>query len=415
MLTQLKMLNKNTLSAAIAMALLVSACGESSSSSSGEEYGDKTPIETGFDEGALITNLVDNVVTPTFESFVIKSTEQASLVDGYCLQEQAFADGLATQTDVDNAKGEAKLGWNSAMETWQQAEIMAMGPLLDNDSLLKNNIYSWPVVNSCAVDYDVVFFKGGVVNGAPYDITKRTSSRKGLAALEYLLFNDDLADSCETGSPEDWNNQSEGYRKVARCEFATEVALDIVNSANSLVTQWTAADGYAAMLKQAGNEGSEFATQHDAVNRISDAMFYLDSKTKDVKLAEPLGLFINECGSAPCPEEVESKYASQSITHILNNLLAFNRLLSGDDGSGFVDFLIDSNAQDIADTMSSDVQLALSDVQAYQQSLAITLAENPEQVFQTHAEIKKVTDQLKTDFINSLALELPQTSAGDND
>ncbi len=33
----------------------------------------------------------------------------------------------------------------------------------------------------------------------------------------------------------------------------------------------------------------------------------------------------------------------------------------------------------------------------------------------SHAKVKDVTDQLKHDFINKLALELPKSSAGDND
>ncbi|WP_338324750.1 hypothetical protein [Pseudoalteromonas phenolica] len=33
----------------------------------------------------------------------------------------------------------------------------------------------------------------------------------------------------------------------------------------------------------------------------------------------------------------------------------------------------------------------------------------------THAKVKDITDQFKHDFINKLALELPKTSAGDND
>ncbi|WP_206486293.1 imelysin family protein [Thalassotalea sp. G2M2-11] len=406
---------KHLITIAITTVLLVSACGESTSSSSGEGYADQQPIETGFDEQALIANLVDNVISPTFDRFVDESNEQTQLVDAYCQAEQSFADGLSDASAVAQAKDAAREGWKVAMSTWQQAETMLLGPLLENDNLLRNNIYSWPIVNSCAVDYDVMFFQTGEVNGSPYDITKRTSSRKGLAALEYLLFNDDLATSCESAGPDGWHNQSESYRKIARCQFAVEVALDIHNNANDLVFAWSNVGGYAEQLKTAGSANSVFNSEHEAVNRISDAMFYLDKSTKDGKLAEPLGLLVNECGTGACVEAVESRYAQQSISHIINNLIGFDRLLTGDNGTGFVDFLINNDASEVADDMTSDVQTAISGAQAYQQSLSTTLIENREQVVQTHTDIKAITDKLKTDFINNLALELPKTSAGDND
>ena len=71
--------------------------------------------------------------------------------------------------------------------------------------------------------------------------------------------------------------------------------------------------------------------------------------------------------------------------------------------------------QDTATTMTTDVEEAITDIQAYQQTLAQTLATNEAQVTQTHSNVKDVTDKLKTDFITSLSLQLPATSAGDND
>jgi hypothetical protein len=43
------------------------------------------------------------------------------------------------------------------------------------------------------------------------------------------------------------------------------------------------------------------------------------------------------------------------------------------------------------------------------------LIDNEQQVRDVHGQVKVLTDELKNDFINELALELPTTSAGDND
>jgi len=404
------------LSLAIVATLALSACNQDTSSSAGPDFSQDKDTNTDFNQLALITNLTDNVISPTFEAFQGQAQLQTTAVSDYCGAEQAFANEAIDEQALTLAKEAAQTQWRAAMDVWQQAELMLLGPLLDQDGLLRNKIYSWPNVKTCSVDYDVVYFRSGTVNGAPYDIAKRTPSRKGMAALDYLLFNQDLRHSCDAGAPPpDWNNLSDTERKIARCRFAEEVAKDIENNATSLVQQWLASDGYANKLKQAGTAGSGFASEHEAVNRISDAMFYLDTATKDGKLAIPLGLQANSCGSSACPEAVESRFSQHSLNNIINNLIGFEKLLTGQDGIGFTDYLIDVGGESTANEMTAGVTQALSTVNAMENSMAQTLAEDPAKIEQTHTEVKAITDKLKADFITSLALELPATSAGDND
>lgn len=401
---------------AVAATLTLSACNQDSSSSAGPDFNQSKDTSTEFNQLTLITNLTDNVISPTFEEFQLQALLQTEAIANYCAAEIAFADQASNEQTVTLAKEAAQNQWRATMNVWQQAELMLLGPLLEQDGLLRNKIYSWPLVNSCAVDYDVVYFKAGTVNGKPYDISQRTPSRKGLAALDYLLFNQDLAHSCTTSAaPPDWDVLIEQQRKLARCNYAGEVAKDIKTNADILVQQWLASDGYASKLKLAGTTGSEFATEHDAVNRISDALFYIDSATKDGKLATPLGLFANACGSIACPEAVESKYSRHSFANIVNNLIGFEKILTGTEGLGFTDYLVDVGDEDTANALTADVTQAINSVNLLEASLADTLVNDPTKVEQSHTEVKNITDKLKADFITSLALELPATSAGDND
>ena len=416
--------NKKLISVALASVFIISACGEDTSSSSCEGFNNSQDTNTDFDQGKLITSIIDKVITPTYEEFSTLADMQQKAIADYCQQETAFDNNDSTEQLVADAKLLAKESWHTAMNSWQQAEMMQFSQFLI-DGGLRNNIYSWPTQNSCGVDLDVTYFKAGSVNGQPYNIATRTASRKSMVALEYLLFNDNLAHSC-TGStvPTQWNNQTEQYRKIARCEFSSEVASDIVNNADELLAAWLGSDGnggYAAKLKSAGTVGSDFATQHEAVNKLSDAIFYLDKYTKDGKLAKPLGLFSNECGAQACPEAVESKYANHSITNITNNLQALKMFMQGSltadeaDSLGFSHYLIDVGDEVTANIINEHVELAIEDTKNYQASLATTLATDSDKVLASHGEVKNITDKLKSDFITSLALELPKTSAGDND
>jgi predicted lipoprotein len=417
--------NKKFICVALASVFVISACGEDATSTSGEGFNNNQDTNTDFDQSKLIASIVDNVITPTYQQFSTVATSQQQAINDYCQQESSFADGDSSAEQVNDSKNIAKESWRNAMNSWQQAEMMQLSPLLIGDGALRNNIYSWPTQNTCGVDLDVTYFKANSVNGQPYDIATRTASRKSMVALEYLLFNDHLAHSC-TGStkPDSWNNQTEQYRKVARCEFATEIASDVKLNSTQLLTNWLGDDGnggYAQKLKTAGTEGSDFASQHDAVNELSDAIFYLDSFTKDDKLAQPLGLFANECGAQACPEAVESKYSAHSITNIANNLQALKMFMQGSlsegqaDALGFSHYLTDVGDEVTADILNDHIALAIEATKNYQSSLATTLTNDPEKVLATHGDVKNITDKLKSDFITSLALELPKTSAGDND
>ena len=412
---------KSLVALALSSVLYLSACGESASSSSGEGFNQGKDTNTDFNQGQLIASIVDNVITPTFEQFAGVAQAQQQAISDYCQLEKSNNNAEAIQA----SQLVAQTSWREAMNIWQQADMMQLPPLLADDGALRNNIYSWPTKNSCGVDLDVTFFKADSVNGQPYDISKRTASRKSLVAVEYLLFNENLDHSCTgTTVPEGWNNQTDQYRKVARCEFAGEVARDISQSSQILLDTWLGDDGnsgYAAKLKSAGTSGSEFSTEHEAVNKLSDALFYLTKFTKDGKLATPLGLFANECGAQACPESVEATYSEHSLENIVNNLRALSMFMHGsqnvDEVSalGFVDYLNDVGDTSTAESINDNVESALASTQTYQESLAKTLANDSDKVMETHDEVKKIADTLKSDFINSLALELPKTAAGDND
>ena len=215
--------SRSILSFAIGSALILSACGESTSTTSGPGLEPTPTPDTSFNQKALLENIADNIITPTFAQFESVSAAQIQAVDTYCKMEAMASQGNATSEQVTALRNEAKTAWRNTMNVWQQAELMKVGPLADNDGLLRNKIYSWPVVSSCSVDFEVVNFRAGEVNGQPYNIANRTPSRRGLAALEYLLFNEQLNHSCTTSTqPDNWDNQTDEYRKVARCEFAVE-------------------------------------------------------------------------------------------------------------------------------------------------------------------------------------------------
>ena len=412
---------------ATAVSLALVGCGESGSSSQGSGFGGGSDNGNGnngnggnitFNEQQMLVNLTDNVLTPTFEAFAAQSQQQRQAIADYC----GLVESSATAALIAESRTAAQASWRTTMDSWQQVEVMQVGPLSADFNALRNHVYSWPVTNSCSVDQDVVFFREGNINGTPYDISRRTDTRRGLDSLEYLLFNDNLGHSCSSNSGviANWNAQDDASRLRDRCRFAVEVAKDVVNSGESLINQWQGANGGAATFKTAGSAGNAFESAHAAVNAISDAMFYIDSQTKDAKLAKPLGIAGSGCGNDSCLDAVESPLSQHSLANVINNLKALEKLYlgrnaEGDSALGFYHFMVDLDDKAGADQMAADITAAIAAAEAMNTSLLNTLKSDPDQVSTLHAAVKRITDQMKTNYITLLSLELPATSAGDND
>jgi predicted lipoprotein len=409
-----KLVNLVLNSVAIGVIMSLVACGESTSSTQGALFSQAvTPPaapSNNFNQTLLLQSLTDNVIVPTYTKFAQLAIDQQTAIGDYC-------DALTSQaTDTDAKQISAKQSWRDAMAVWQIAEVMQIGPLLDNNNALRNKIYSWPNTSACALDQDVV-----LAEQAGYDISSRTPSRKGLDAIEYLLFNPNLEHSCTVfgTDPQGWNNRTDADRTAARCGLAKIAATDLVSNTQELLTAWNGTatvQGYADILKNAGQVDSIFSNAQDAVNDVSDAIFYIEKFTKDAKLATPLGVFANDCGLVACAENVESRFAYHSLQNIISNIQGLN-ILGGetDAGVGFEDYLLDVGATDTAEQMRGDLTEVIEFALSLQTSLSDLLVQDPDQVQEVHDQLKDVTDNMKTDFIQRLALELPATSAGDND
>jgi predicted lipoprotein len=371
---------------------------------------DARPSDT-FDRQAMVAHLAEAVILPTYEAFATRAGEIGPAVDAYC----AALGGKSEAT----ARAAAQDAWRAAMVEWQAAELMLVGPAAMDDRALRDVIYSWPVTSTCAVDQEVM---ARHQDPDAYDISGKLSNRRGLAALERVLFVASLEHSCPAAPP-GWDALPEAERLAARCGFARTVSADVATQAAAVVTGWRADGGdYLGELSGAGESGSSIGSAQEAANLISDAMFYIDTETKDMKLAEPSGIAENSCGAVEeaCPAELESRESGHSKENVLRNLEAFRMLFSGDrppaeGGLGFDDFLVGLGASDLAEAMASDIDAAIAEVGGVSGTFEEALAADRPSVVAVHERVKTVTDHMKSQFLTVLGLDIPDGAAGDND
>jgi predicted lipoprotein len=320
--------------------------------------------------------------------------------------------------DEGTTEREAAQGaWRVAMGSWQRMELMQLGPAGASLTTvggqdLRDEIYSWPTTNPCRVDQETAEEDWGSSDFFELNLVNIT----GLDAMEVLLFGSLIDNACPPQVPPNsdgaWQSLGETGVALNKARYGLVLATQILSHIEAIDAGWTQ-NGFAADLASAGTQGSPFPTEEDGLNAIFDALFYLELRTKDRKLAWPLGL--KDCGLDDCTGMIESPLSGESHQHIAENLAGFEALYTGGEGAGLSELMIAIGQTQI----HLDLTEALSSSQTQAAELGLpldqALTDDPDQIQALHDAVKAVTDVLKNDLATMLMLQVPSEAAGDND
>jgi predicted lipoprotein len=373
-----------------------------------------------FDRPAMLAHLGQRVLLPIQEAFATRAAALAPAVGAYCDALDAGTPGTTLET--------ARAAFRDAVDAWQAADALLIGPATLDMNTLRSRIYAWPLLSTCGLDRDTVAVW---TNPGGYDVSTRLPNVRSLTSIEYLLHTTATAHTCPT-EPAGWGALGADLPR-ARCWLAHRLAADASAQGAALRDAWRPEGGdFAGALARAGQSGSPFSSAHAAVNEISDALFYVDVMVKDMKLGEATGLAANVCGTveAPCLREVELGLSDRAAFAIRANLAALRQVFTGTapagDGPGFDDFLRALGQGELADRMTAELDDAIAKAAAMPDGFAaalmtdrdgdadVDIADYPE-IVAVHAAVKRFTADLKSQFLTVLALEIPDDVAADTD
>jgi len=353
-----------------------------------------TPVD-GFERSAMLTNFADNIIVPNIANF--RDDVQTLSAD-------------AQNGELTNIRA----SWKGAMSAWQKVEVLQVGPagaagLVIEGASLRDEIYSWPKTNPCAVDQAIVseayndadFFESALVDAY------------GLDAIEYLAFYEGSDNACSATATINrngsWQALDDETLRSRRVAYIRVIAERLVSESENLLAQWSGTFG------QSFREGSgEFTNAQRVVDDIFAALYYIELGVKDKKLALPLGRNI-ECTDTLCPQNIESRFAEHAFENIVANLESARDLMTGKEGVGFDDFLETLDAGAVGVDMINALDEAIALTQAQETSFESLLTSDIDAANEVHDAIKAYTDILKSDFVSVLNLRIPEEGAGDND
>lgn len=360
----------------------------------------------------MTTHLVDEIVLPRLADFAVKATTLRETTGALAA---VNGDGVVEERAAQQA-------WREAMAVWQGLEVLHLGPAGSPASLvggqgLRERIYAWPQLNLCAVDQQLFLDEFGEDGW----VALRLPNVIGLAPLEYALFVDDDDNRCPAttalNADGSWVALGAAEIHARRARFAAVLAVDVEARALGLHDAWTA--GFAGSLRSAGEPGSLFPTAQQALDDVYAALFAVELMTKDKKLGIPSGLHI-DCPTDTCPDKIESGFSRTSKENVLVNLETVRRVFLGldradVDAAGFDDLLRDRGADDVVDTMITNLDAAIAATRSFEGTFEDALALEPARVQAIYEAVKLFTDDLKSTLPSTLGLRVPDEGAGDND
>lgn len=314
------------------------------------------------------------------------------------------------------AQTAAREAFGGAMDAWETMEVLQYGPtastLVPGGRGVRDNVYAWPTFGRCAVEEEIV----AKSYESPTFATTALVNRRGLAALDYLLFHEGADGACQPGSPElaAWSALSVDERAARMRAYAGVVAADVLKRAVTLDEAWDPVQGnFVQTMRSAGPGNAVYMTPQVAIQSVGVALFYFDGTVKHGKLGDPLDAM---CASAACLEAPFSKRAKTSLRiNIEGARLLLDGCEAGYAGLGFDDLLASMGASGVATTMREQLLAAQGALDAIEEAdLGQALAQDAASVEAVRAAIATFTTTLKTMFITTLGFDVGSVPT-DND
>lgn len=357
------------------LSTLVCAC-----SSSDEAFEDLVIFEDDFDRGLMLTNLVDNIIIPSYENF----SEKMTLMN----QEGNHFVSSPNQNTLDAFR----TSWYNAYIAWQGVEMFNIGKAEELQYAFYMNVYPLTVAD----------VENNITNGG-YELNSvNNHDAQGFPALDYLLHgiaaNDaELLDIFTTGS------DALAYRNYA---------LDVLNQMDTL-TKLILNDWKGTFRATFINSKANTATS--SLNKlVNDFIYYYEKGLRANKIGIPAGVF----SSSPLPEKVEAYFredisrelaleALQSVEDFFNGKY-FN---GNETGHSFKSYLQYLNREDLGVSILDQFTMARSKISDLNENLVEQINTDNSKMTVAYDELQKALVLLKVDMLQAFSINVDYVDA----
>lgn len=328
---------------------------------------DPTEVEDTFDKGAMLTNVANNVIIPSYSEW---ETNAKVLLEAA----EIFND-KPNETNLTSLRA----AFIEAHKSWNGCSIFEFGPAADQNTRLTINTFPTDTgqieSNISSNDYDLK--------------SAQNADAKGFAAIDYVLFIDDqllLSDP-------------------ARAQYVLENAQQIFDRASEISSAWaTYKDEFAS--NTSSSAGS-------SISNLINELNYEFELVKNARVGIPLG---KKTLGVTQVEKLEGFYSDESTQLAQSNIQGIKEAFTGGSGLGLDDYLDDLDAQKDGQKLSAalitlfdEIEEALSNF-----NLKTSIENNPSELDPVYNKIERLVVLLKTDMPSQLGVQITyQDNDGD--
>tara|TARA_R110002049_G_scaffold79845_1_gene203131 strand:+ start:6568 stop:7668 length:1101 start_codon:yes stop_codon:yes gene_type:complete len=351
--------------------LTINAC-----SSSSENEPDKTD---NFNRNAMLINIADNIIIPSYEDFSVKMNTLKSIGDTFT--------NNPTQTTLEDLRD----AWLAAYKSWQHVEMFNIGKAEEIQFSFYMNIYPLTVKD----------VEDNIANGTYNLDSSNNHDAQGFPALDYLLHGVANTDT----------EILEKYTTATNNDNYKKYITDVLNQMNTLTID---------VVSDFKTQRNTFVTSTannatSAVNKlINDYIFYFEKGLRANKIGIPAGNFSTD----PLPEKVEAFYKNDVSKELaLEALTAVKNLFEGKHyasttiGVSFKDYLIDLERTDIATSITNQFNLATAEVEKLDNSFTLQVNTDNTAMTKSYDELQKVVVLLKVDMLQAFNINVDYVDA----
>lgn len=357
--------------------LAISACNKKE---------DDSPTMVDFDRSEMLRDIADNVILPAHQNFLREATALSVALSGI------------TATTGATTVEAAQIQWLKCTSAWKVCQLFNVGTA--QESYLHNKVHTWPVNEE--------FVNTFIMSNETLDerfISTKGSSSKGLAAIEYLLFN---ANGTAAVVDSLTNNQFAERKR----DYLKALGQNLKSVAADLNNIWSQ-DGRNYYSEFTSSSGTGLGT---GTNMLINEMANMIEMMLHTKVGKPLGKHLN---NEPHPELAEAFRSRASLELLKSNLQVLKQAFLGGLGKsaiGIDDHLdaVDAKYDDMLLSQKVNMQFeatstALNNITPDLESAVSNYRQPAEDAYN---EIRELLVLFKTDIVSNLSITL---TLNDND
>jgi predicted lipoprotein len=331
-----------------------------------------------FNPIPLLSNLSTNIILKGYSDLETAANEfntAAQSYSGDCSNNASSLQNLQTS-------------WKKNFAILKQLEIIQFGPAQFGG--FYESIDPWVANYTDNITPDTTSINSFISGSTTINTTNVTVLNKllkGLPAIEYLLFSDSTGNTSLTSTCSGLTGR--------RMDFMKQLVSLYYTATQNLHSQWkTSGSNYANELPTAGSGSIYFSSQKAAMDILILQFSNHIEFIRDNKLGYPAGL-TTRSGGTKRPTVIETRFANQPISNLVNNLNGVNSLYTGVNGQGISDYIRSANPS-LDSRIRQQITTCISNVQKIS-DLQVAINSNSSDVLTAYNSLTTLRNMLTTE------------------